>query len=298
MRRPSPSAEPVTAAPIAPGEERAFHRLYRRHPGVGHWYSESREALVLAAAHPERSEHVYLLAREDGRARGALALTSEPGRRLTCHFPILEDSGEPAPVLAALGEGAVAAARRRGAVRIESEVADDPATRELEARLPALGLSPTAERLILRLDPQGLPDARPLEPLDDGAARALTAAIYPTSEDPAIRTVPADDDLALFAAGDAAALPLGLAAGAGPVGVTWLRMGPDGGEIVFTGVHPSRRREGLGRELLLRSIAEIRRRGGRAATLAVSVANVPARELYLDLGFRETSRARLYRREV
>jgi ribosomal-protein-alanine N-acetyltransferase len=52
-------------------------------------------------------------------------------------------------------------------------------------------------------------------------------------------------------------------------------------------VHPAHRREGLGRRLLERALAEGRERGAKAALLEVRRSNAPAQSLYRSLGFVE-----------
>jgi ribosomal protein S18 acetylase RimI-like enzyme len=72
-----------------------------------------------------------------------------------------------------------------------------------------------------------------------------------------------------------------------PVGVLMLAEMPDWGalDISFLGVVPEARGGGLGRVLTSRALAEARRLGVEQLTLAVDCRNLPAWNLYHDLGF-------------
>lgn len=59
--------------------------------------------------------------------------------------------------------------------------------------------------------------------------------------------------------------------------------------IVTVGVLPAFRRRGLAKELLTRTLDDIRSRGGTHITLSVIAQNVPAYSLYRDLGFEHYS---------
>jgi ribosomal protein S18 acetylase RimI-like enzyme len=59
----------------------------------------------------------------------------------------------------------------------------------------------------------------------------------------------------------------------------------DGWEIAYVGVVPEWRRNGFGRELVLKALLEAKADGQPAVTLAVDARNRPARELYRRLGF-------------
>jgi len=63
------------------------------------------------------------------------------------------------------------------------------------------------------------------------------------------------------------------------------RVKPDVAHITQICVLPERQRRGLGRALLERCLAQLRRRGLRAATLTVTAENSPACSLYRQLGF-------------
>ncbi len=83
-------------------------------------------------------------------------------------------------------------------------------------------------------------------------------------------TIPAESRVVLDAAGDA---------------VGFVTVSP--GWIDQVGVVPSWRGRGVGAHLVVRSIAALRRVGGRAVWLCVNVDNPKAHELYLRLGFKD-----------
>jgi ribosomal protein S18 acetylase RimI-like enzyme len=84
--------------------------------------------------------------------------------------------------------------------------------------------------------------------------------------------------------------------GGRPVGVLLLSEPADGGdgEVAYVGVAPEARRRGLGRELMLKALAEARAAGHSRLTLTVDARNRPARQLYLDLGFEPFDRREVY----
>ena len=59
------------------------------------------------------------------------------------------------------------------------------------------------------------------------------------------------------------------------------------GFVSMTGVHPSYRGKGLGAAIVVSGMESLRRRGVDAIELEVDAENVPARELYLKLGYRQ-----------
>jgi mycothiol synthase len=61
-------------------------------------------------------------------------------------------------------------------------------------------------------------------------------------------------------------------------------------EVVYMGVVPSARRQGVGRALLSRAVELARERAAVSLNLTVDVRNVPAQQLYASFGFREESR--------
>ena len=71
-----------------------------------------------------------------------------------------------------------------------------------------------------------------------------------------------------------------------PVGYVnyWLIL--DEAHIVNFAVSPACRRTGLGKYLLATSLEEIRNQGGRQVHLEVRLGNIPAQNLYRQLGFR------------
>ena len=103
-------------------------------------------------------------------------------------------------------------------------------------------------------------------------------------------------DTAHYVAGWPAPGDLGVVADArGPIGAAWLRyLSADDPGYGFVaedvpelgiGVHPEHRGQGIGRRLLRALLAAARERGIARISLSVERAN-PARELYLDAGFR------------
>jgi ribosomal-protein-alanine N-acetyltransferase len=67
--------------------------------------------------------------------------------------------------------------------------------------------------------------------------------------------------------------------------------------ITLVAVDPARRRQGLGRRVLLELMAEGRRLGAERATLEVSAGNTAAQVLYERCGFRTAGRRRRYYRD-
>lgn len=68
------------------------------------------------------------------------------------------------------------------------------------------------------------------------------------------------------------------------------------GEVYVIGVHPTDRRTGLGRALLLTGLEHLRKQGLTQAMLYVDAANTAAIALYSDLGFTRWDTDTLYRR--
>ncbi len=77
-----------------------------------------------------------------------------------------------------------------------------------------------------------------------------------------------------------------------PQGALLLSLLPERGshELVYLGVSPQVRGEGVGRALLEHGVRQIVARRGKLLTLAVDEANEPALRLYRKLGFRATER--------
>lgn len=65
-------------------------------------------------------------------------------------------------------------------------------------------------------------------------------------------------------------------------------------EIVSIAVHPNHRRHGIGRELMMHTLAKLKAFGIRRVTLTVRPANRPAMRLYSTLGFRCVRRISQY----
>ena len=71
---------------------------------------------------------------------------------------------------------------------------------------------------------------------------------------------------------------------------------PDEGQITNVAVHPDARRQGVGREILLRLTEEARSKGLEQISLEVRASNAPAISLYLSHGFTvEGTRKNFYR---
>ena len=66
------------------------------------------------------------------------------------------------------------------------------------------------------------------------------------------------------------------------------------GVIAMTGVHPGYRGRGIGRAVVTVGIANLAERGASFVDLEVDADNTPARELYLNLGFRKVGRSVWY----
>lgn len=67
-------------------------------------------------------------------------------------------------------------------------------------------------------------------------------------------------------------------------------------EVAYLGLAPAARGRGLGRELMLRVLAEARAAGRGRVALAADERNAPARRLYESLGFEEVGREQMYLR--
>ena len=74
--------------------------------------------------------------------------------------------------------------------------------------------------------------------------------------------------------------------------VYWLVL--DEAHIATLAVHPTLRRRGLGRQILLRALSEALAAGARTSYLEVRESNTAAQELYRDLGFEVTGRRPRY----
>ena len=83
-----------------------------------------------------------------------------------------------------------------------------------------------------------------------------------------------------------------------PAAYNWTIFIEDGaassGIIAMTGVHPDYRGRGIGRAVVTAGIAYLAERGASVVELEVDSENAPARELYLNLGFRKVSRSVWY----
>jgi ribosomal-protein-alanine N-acetyltransferase len=93
---------------------------------------------------------------------------------------------------------------------------------------------------------------------------------------------------------DTISLQLGLPGGFGLMhlggGMVLARVMADESEILTLAVMPERRRDGLGRALLLAAMAWATEQGARAMFLEVAVANLAAQALYRQAGFIEVGR--------
>jgi len=68
----------------------------------------------------------------------------------------------------------------------------------------------------------------------------------------------------------------------------------DRAEVVYLGVRPAWRRQGMGRAMLRHALIDAARRGRQRVTLAVDTRNTPAVRLYHGEGFRQTDRRDVY----
>jgi ribosomal-protein-alanine N-acetyltransferase len=64
--------------------------------------------------------------------------------------------------------------------------------------------------------------------------------------------------------------------------------------VVTLAVRPESRRHGLGRQMMAALLLEARRRGAAEVTLEVRASNLPAQQLYANLGFQVVARRRGY----
>jgi ribosomal protein S18 acetylase RimI-like enzyme len=81
-----------------------------------------------------------------------------------------------------------------------------------------------------------------------------------------------------------------------PVGVLLLNDLPESGdwEVAYMGLVPEARRQGLGRQLLLKALQQARAAGVRYVTLSVDGRNQPAWQLYVGTGFEPFDRREVY----
>ena len=90
----------------------------------------------------------------------------------------------------------------------------------------------------------------------------------------------------------------GITEGGKPAAYNWTMFYPDdespSGVIAMTGVHPDYRGRGIGRAVVTVGIANLVERGASFVDLEVDADNTPARELYLNLGFRKVGRSAWY----
>lgn len=93
-----------------------------------------------------------------------------------------------------------------------------------------------------------------------------------------------------------------LVVGSDTAGFCWTRIdGPPGnqiGVIGMIGVRPEFRRGGMGRAILLAGMDYLTRQGVKAVELSVDSDNAPAREMYLNLGFRKVGGMIWYERAL
>ena len=66
----------------------------------------------------------------------------------------------------------------------------------------------------------------------------------------------------------------------------------------MVGVRPEFRRGGMGRAILLAGMAYLAQQGVKAVELSVDSDNTPAREMYLNLGFRKVGGMIWYERTL
>ena len=81
-----------------------------------------------------------------------------------------------------------------------------------------------------------------------------------------------------------------------PIGVALVALTPETGEwdVAYVGIVPEARRQGFGREMMLRVLFEARAADVPGVTLAVDGRNHPARHFYRSLGFTPFDRREVY----
>ena len=93
-----------------------------------------------------------------------------------------------------------------------------------------------------------------------------------------------------------------LVVGSDTAGFCWTRIdGPPGNQIGVIGMgggRPEFRRGGMGRAILLAGMAYLAQQGVKAVELSVDSDNTPAREMYLNLGFRKVGGMIWYERTL
>lgn len=81
-------------------------------------------------------------------------------------------------------------------------------------------------------------------------------------------------------------------------GFALLRVAADEAEVITIAVDPNARGQGLGRRLMVASLAQAARTGATVALLEVAIDNAAARALYQALDFAEVGRRRAYYRRA
>ena len=85
-------------------------------------------------------------------------------------------------------------------------------------------------------------------------------------------------------------------AGSRPAGVLLMTEIPEIGDwdVSYLGVVPEARRRGFAKEMMLRGLFEAKAAGVKRVTLSVDSRNLPALQLYRDLGFSPYDRREVY----
>ena len=128
------------------------------------------------------------------------------------------------------------------------------------------------------LDPPSIPVRAAAEGDVERVGR-LHDELFPDTHTPGHRLVSGADDTHLRLVAERAGELLGYVA---------VELQPDGtGYVDFIGVEPSRRRQGIGAELIRAGVHELRAIGCESAHLTVRENSEAARALYASLGFAE-----------
>ena len=237
-----------------------------------------------------------VVARVNGRVVGAIVAAPVPGAGAAIWPPQIE-RGVEAAVADALAGAAIGWLRGQGVKLAQALLAPEDAS--LAPPLLRAGFRRATALWYLRHDldlPAGLlgePEKLTYSTFASAGPAAFEAALagsYELTQDcPEIseaRTAP--EALAGHMAGGFDPNHWWLAAAGGEqVGLLLVNPAVDGAgwEIAYIGVVPQHRRQGYGREMVLKALVEAKAAGQPNVTLAVDARNGPARELYRRLGF-------------
>jgi ribosomal protein S18 acetylase RimI-like enzyme len=285
----------VAIEPARPSEHAAALRLAFQHVGAKEQAERTAKALELLQK-KELDPEGILVARTAGQLAGALICMPTPGAGGLMWPPQVAAGISGGSALEdQLVRHASAWLRGRGAKLAQAMLATEEAP--LAAALVRNGFAHITTLCYLRLD---LHEATP------EAGSRLTYESYQSQPDLFQRTLletyeDTEDCPELTGARSIEEIIEGhRAQGASGVEAWWLArsnseaigvlllarlMEWDGWDIAYVGVRPQARRQGFGRQLLHKAIAEARRRGAAQLTLSVDKRNRSAWKLYESLGF-------------